>query len=71
MLESLDDDTKFLMLASMSLWSMMSNQQVVDAIKKIKNPKKAVEHLIQLTLNNNMKKFLISDDITCIVVRFG
>lgn len=41
------------------------------AIKKIKNPKKAVEHLLQLTLNNNMKKFIISYDISCIVVRFG
>ncbi|KAK9938057.1 hypothetical protein M0R45_014817 [Rubus argutus] len=39
-------ETEFLVLASRPLWNVMSNQQVVDSIRQVKNAQEAAEHLI-------------------------
>ncbi|KAG0496904.1 hypothetical protein HPP92_001595 [Vanilla planifolia] len=64
--ELVDDKTEFLILASDGLWKVMSNQQVVDAIREINDPQVAAKHLTQEALIRKSK-----DDISCIVVKFG
>lgn len=44
---------------------MISNQEAVDMVKKIKDPQKAAKQLVAEALNRESK-----DDISCIVVRF-
>lgn len=44
---------------------VISNQEAVDIVKKIKNPQKAAKQLVTEALNRESK-----DDISCIVVRF-
>lgn len=61
----INSDTDLLILASDGLWKVMSNQEAVDTIKKIKDPQKAAKHLVEEALNRQSK-----DDISCIVVRF-
>ncbi|KAL0928079.1 hypothetical protein M5K25_002317 [Dendrobium thyrsiflorum] len=63
--EIIDDETDFLILASDGLWKVMSNQEVVDAIKGIKDPQSAAKHLTEEALARKSK-----DDISCIVVKF-
>ncbi|KAG0501425.1 hypothetical protein HPP92_001497 [Vanilla planifolia] len=64
--ELVDDKTEFLILASDGLWKVMSNQQVVDAIREINDPQVAAKHLTQEALIRKSK-----DDISCIVIKFG
>ncbi|KAG0466855.1 hypothetical protein HPP92_017857 [Vanilla planifolia] len=63
--EIIDDDTELLILASDGLWKVMSNQEVVDTIKGIKDPQSAAKHLTEAARNKKSK-----DDISCIVVKF-
>lgn len=43
----------------------MSNQEAVDSIKSIRDPKVAAKHLAEEARNRKSR-----DDISCIVVRF-
>ncbi|CAA2965401.1 probable protein phosphatase 2C 9 [Olea europaea var. sylvestris] len=61
----IDGDTELLILASDGLWKVMSNQEAIDIVKKIKDPQKAAKQLAIEALNRESK-----DDISCIVVRF-
>ncbi|XP_059659823.1 probable protein phosphatase 2C 58 [Cornus florida] len=64
-LEKIDDDTEFVILASDGLWKVMSNQEAVDSIKNMKDAKLAAKHLTEEALSRKSK-----DDISCIVVKF-
>lgn len=63
--EMIDVDTDFIILASDGLWKVMSNQEAVDSIKSIRDPKAAAKHLAEEARNRKSR-----DDISCIVVRF-
>ncbi|GAB4849485.1 hypothetical protein Ancab_004279 [Ancistrocladus abbreviatus] len=62
--QMIDDDTEFFLLASDGIWHVMSNQEAVDCIKNIKDPKTAAKQLIDEALRRNS-----TDDISVIVVR--
>ncbi|XAR68318.1 Phosphoprotein phosphatase [Bertholletia excelsa] len=64
-LENIDDDTEFLILASDGIWKVMSNQEAVDSIKHIQDAKAAAKYLAEEAL---ARKSI--DDISCIVLRF-
>lgn len=65
-METIDDDTEFIILASDGLWKVMSNQDAADAIKNIKDARSAARHLTEEALARNS-----SDDISCVVVKFN
>ncbi|KAF9666760.1 hypothetical protein SADUNF_Sadunf16G0262200 [Salix dunnii] len=65
-METIDDDTDCIILASDGLWKVMSNQEAVDAIKNIKDALSAAKRLTEEALNRRS-----SDDISCIVVKFN
>ncbi|KAL3652574.1 hypothetical protein CASFOL_002255 [Castilleja foliolosa] len=62
----IDDDTEFLILASDGIWKVMSNQEAVDCIRQVKDAKKAAKRL-----NDEALARRSTDDISCVVVRFG
>ncbi|KAI3887748.1 hypothetical protein MKX03_018595 [Papaver bracteatum] len=64
-MEMIDEDTEFFILGSDGLWVVMSNQEAVDTIKDIKDPKSAAKHLVEEALRRKSR-----DDISCVVVRF-
>ncbi|XP_075506531.1 putative protein phosphatase 2C 39 [Primulina tabacum] len=64
--ELIDDDTEFVILASDGIWKVMSNQEAVDCIRNIKDAKAAAKRLTEEALNRKS-----TDDISCIIVRFG
>ncbi|GAV74044.1 PP2C domain-containing protein [Cephalotus follicularis] len=49
--ETIDDDTEFIILASDGIWTVMSNQDAVDSIKHIKDANSAAKHLIEDALS--------------------
>ncbi|EFJ32923.1 hypothetical protein SELMODRAFT_270517 [Selaginella moellendorffii] len=60
---AIEPKDEFLILASDGLWKVMKNQEAVDHIRKVKDPKHAAEKLTsQAVLLNS------SDDISCVVV---
>ncbi|CAH9114069.1 unnamed protein product [Cuscuta epithymum] len=63
--EFIDDDVDFIILASDGLWKVMTNQEAVDAIKKMKDAGAAATHLAEAAVARKSK-----DDISCIVVKF-
>lgn len=69
MVEMIDNEIEFLVLASHPLWMVMSNQQAVDSIRQIQNTQKATKYLSQQALN--MNSYDRNNDISCVVVRFG
>ncbi|KAL6529710.1 hypothetical protein OROGR_015333 [Orobanche gracilis] len=66
MVDVIDDDTEFMILASDGVWKVLSNQEAVDCIRHIKDARKAAKHLNEQALARNS-----TDDISCVVVRFG
>lgn len=56
---------EFLIIASDGIWKVVDNQEAVDLISKIKDPKAAAKQLTDEALGRRSK-----DDISCIVVRF-
>ncbi|TYJ39082.1 hypothetical protein E1A91_A04G041600v1, partial [Gossypium mustelinum] len=64
-IETIDEDTDLIILASDGLWKVMSNQEAVDAIKGIKDARSAAKHLTEEAVKRNSK-----DDISIIVVKF-
>ncbi|KAK3007875.1 hypothetical protein RJ639_014797 [Escallonia herrerae] len=65
LVEVIDDDAEFIILASDGLWKVMSNQEAADSIKNIKDAQAAAKHLAQAAQSRKSR-----DDISCIVVRF-
>ncbi|XP_060187382.1 probable protein phosphatase 2C 39 isoform X1 [Lycium barbarum] len=63
--ELIDDNTEFLILASDGVWKVLSNEEAAECIKNIKDARSAAKHLIEQALANGS-----TDDISCIVVRF-
>eukprot|EP00252_Welwitschia_mirabilis_P024181 TRINITY_DN7070_c0_g1_i2.p1 TRINITY_DN7070_c0_g1~~TRINITY_DN7070_c0_g1_i2.p1 ORF type:complete len:297 (+),score=61.72 TRINITY_DN7070_c0_g1_i2:634-1524(+) len=61
----IDPNTEFLILASDGLWKVLTNEESVDMIRKIKDPQVAAKCLTDEAVARNSK-----DDISCIVVRF-
>ncbi|GFQ01771.1 probable protein phosphatase 2c 9 [Phtheirospermum japonicum] len=61
----IDAEIDLLILASDGLWKVMSYQEAVDIVKRIRDPQKAAKQLVVEALNIESK-----DDISCIVVRF-
>ncbi|KAL7129517.1 hypothetical protein ABFS83_13G072200 [Erythranthe nasuta] len=64
--EVIDDETEFIILASDGIWKVMSNQEAVNCIREIKDAKKAAKRLNEEALARKS-----SDDISSVVVRFG
>ncbi|XP_024027852.1 probable protein phosphatase 2C 39 [Morus notabilis] len=63
--EMIDDNTEFLILASDGLWKVMSNEEAVNAIGQIKDARSAAKTLTEEALNRKS-----TDDISVVVVRF-
>ncbi|XP_038898686.1 probable protein phosphatase 2C 39 [Benincasa hispida] len=63
--ETIDDETEFVILASDGLWKVMTNEDAVESIRHIKDAHAAAKHLTEEALKRKSK-----DDISCIVVRF-
>ncbi|KAL5972541.1 hypothetical protein ACLOJK_039345 [Asimina triloba] len=63
--EMLDANAEFLILASDGLWKVMSNEEAVNAIKDKKDAQSAAKHLTEEALARRSK-----DDISVIVVCF-
>ncbi|KAK4342074.1 hypothetical protein RND71_037890 [Anisodus tanguticus] len=63
--ELIDDNTEFLILASDGVWKVLSNQEAADCIKNIKDARSAAKHLNEQALAKGS-----TDDISCVVVRF-
>lgn len=61
----IDSTIEFVILASDGLWKVISNQEAVDLVKPIKDPKAAAKRLTSEALKRESK-----DDISCIVIRF-
>lgn len=61
----IDANTEILILASDGVWKVLTNQEAVDIVIKIKDPQKAAKQLAVEALNKESK-----DDISVIVVRF-
>ncbi|KAK6785444.1 hypothetical protein RDI58_018899 [Solanum bulbocastanum] len=60
--ELIDDDTEFLILASDGVWKVLSNQEAADCIKDIKDARSAAKHLNEHALARGS-----TDDISCVV----
>ncbi|KAK2988500.1 hypothetical protein RJ640_014515 [Escallonia rubra] len=65
LVEVIDDDAEFIILASDGLWKVMSNQEAADSIKNMKDAQAAAKHLARAAQSRKSR-----DDISCIVVRF-
>ncbi|KAJ9562843.1 hypothetical protein OSB04_008003 [Centaurea solstitialis] len=63
--EVVDDNTEFMILASDGVWKVMSNEEAVDCIKDVEDPRLAAKRVIKEALARKSR-----DDISCIVVRF-
>ncbi|KAH9330582.1 hypothetical protein KI387_002690, partial [Taxus chinensis] len=57
----IDSGIEFLILASDGFWKVMENQEVVDFVRKTKDPQVAAKQLAAEALNRESK-----DDISCI-----
>ncbi|XP_047958147.1 probable protein phosphatase 2C 39 isoform X3 [Salvia hispanica] len=64
--ETIDDETEFMILASDGVWKVMSNEEAVKCIRQIKDAKSAAKRLNEEALARKS-----TDDISCIVVRFA
>ncbi|XP_054811286.1 probable protein phosphatase 2C 58 isoform X1 [Prosopis cineraria] len=63
--ETVEEDTEFLILASDGIWKVMTNQEAVNCIRKAKDAQAAAKRLIEEAVARNSK-----DDISCIIVKF-
>ncbi|KAK6944617.1 PPM-type phosphatase-like domain [Dillenia turbinata] len=61
----IDSTIEFVILASDGLWKVIKNQEAVDMVKFIKDPKVAAKRLTTEALERNSK-----DDISCILEMF-
>ncbi|KAD2394461.1 hypothetical protein E3N88_41438 [Mikania micrantha] len=64
--ETIDDNTEFIILASDGIWKVMSNQEAVDCIKNVKDARAAAKQLNEEALARKS-----TDDISCIVPKTG
>ncbi|WOG98627.1 hypothetical protein DCAR_0417971 [Daucus carota subsp. sativus] len=65
MVENIDDDTEFIILASDGIWKVMTNQESVDCIKHIEDADAAAKRLAEEAVARHSQ-----DDISCVVVKF-
>lgn len=63
--ETISEDTDYLILASDGIWKVLSNQEAVDCIKHVKCPQTAAKQLTEEALARKS-----TDDISCVVVKF-
>ncbi|EPS66804.1 hypothetical protein M569_07972 [Genlisea aurea] len=63
--ETIDGDVEFVILASDGLWKVMTNEEAVGAIRGMRDARSAAKHLIEEAVSRKSK-----DDISCIVVKF-
>ncbi|KAK1395591.1 PPM-type phosphatase domain-containing protein [Heracleum sosnowskyi] len=63
--ETISEDTDYLILASDGIWKVLSNQEAVDCIKHVKCPQAAAKQLTEEALARKS-----TDDISCVVVKF-
>lgn len=66
MVEMINDDTEFILLASDGIWHVMDNQEAVDCIRNVQEAQAAAKALIDEALKRNSH-----DDISVVVVRFN
>ncbi|KAI3466883.1 hypothetical protein Pfo_023546 [Paulownia fortunei] len=64
-IEKMDEDTEFIILASDGLWKVVSNQEAVDCIRGLNDGQEAAEELIKEALLRESR-----EDISCEVVMF-
>ncbi|KAL0321414.1 UNVERIFIED_CONTAM: putative protein phosphatase 2C 28 [Sesamum radiatum] len=64
-IEKIEEDTEFIILASDGLWKVMSNQEAVECIQELRDGQEAAEKLIKEAVLRESK-----DDISCVVVMF-
>ncbi|GAB2228233.1 hypothetical protein Droror1_Dr00010063 [Drosera rotundifolia] len=63
--EHIDEDAKFIVLASDVVWKVMSNEDVCDCIKDLDDAQEAAEMVVKEALSRKSQ-----DDISCVVVLF-
>uniref|UniRef100_A0A0D9V2Y9 protein-serine/threonine phosphatase n=1 Tax=Leersia perrieri TaxID=77586 RepID=A0A0D9V2Y9_9ORYZ len=64
--QEIDDDMEFLILASDGLWDVVSNEHAVAFVKAEEGPEAAARKLAEIAFARGS-----TDNITCIVVKFG
>ncbi|KAF5197783.1 phosphatase 2C family protein [Thalictrum thalictroides] len=63
--DKIDSDTEFVILASSGIWQVMKNQEAVNLIRHIHDPKEAAECLAKEALTRMSK-----GHISCLIIRF-
>ncbi|XP_010532660.1 PREDICTED: putative protein phosphatase 2C-like protein 44 isoform X1 [Tarenaya hassleriana] len=64
-MERISPDTEFIIIGSSGIWEVMKNQEAVNLIRHIEDPKQAAKCLAEEALNRMSK-----GAISCIVIRF-
>ncbi|KAG2321006.1 hypothetical protein Bca52824_014219 [Brassica carinata] len=62
---NVDSQTDILVLASDGIWKVMTNEEAMEIVRRVKDPQKAAKELTAEALRRESK-----DDISCVVVRF-
>jgi protein phosphatase 1L len=60
-----DLSCEFLILGSNGLWAVFTNQEVVDIVHRVKDPRLAAQELVSEARNRHSE-----DDISCLVIQF-
>ncbi|XP_074287974.1 putative protein phosphatase 2C 58 [Silene latifolia] len=63
--EKVDEDAKFIVLASDGIWKVMTNEEACECIREVDDAQSAAEELVKEALNRGS-----ADDISCVVVMF-
>ncbi|KAE8697003.1 putative protein phosphatase 2C-like protein 44-like isoform X2 [Hibiscus syriacus] len=63
--EKLDDETEFIIIASTGIWEVMKNQEAVNLIMHLGDPREAAECLTKEALTRMSKS-----NISCVISRF-
>ena len=61
------EDDKLVIIASDGLWEFMTNQEVIDFIARVSDPKRAVDMLVAESSARWMKEEQVIDDTTIII----
>ncbi|KAG7578398.1 PPM-type phosphatase domain superfamily [Arabidopsis thaliana x Arabidopsis arenosa] len=63
--EKINSDTEFIIIGSSGIWEVMKNQEAINLIRHIEDPKEAAKCLAKEALNRISKS-----SISCVVIRF-
>ncbi|EOA32666.1 hypothetical protein CARUB_v10015964mg [Capsella rubella] len=63
--EKISSDTEFIIVGSSGIWEVMKNQEAINLIRHIEDPKEAAKCLAKEALNRISKS-----SISCVVIRF-